>query len=1187
MADQTEPVKRRVALKIIKPGMDTRQVIARFEAERQALAMMDHPNIARVLDAGTTDSGRPYFVMELVKGVPITQFCDEEHLTPRERLELFVPVCHALQHAHQKGVIHRDIKPSNVLVAKYDDHPVPKVIDFGVAKATERHLTEKTVFTQFGQILGTVDYMSPEQAELNQLDIDTRSDIYSSGVLLYELLAGETPFDRQRLRSAAFDELLKIIREEEPPRPSLRLSGSHSLPSIAANWHTEPKKLSALVCGELDWIVMKALEKDRTRRYETANGFAADIKRYLTDEPVDACPPSASYLLRKFVRRNKTAFVVGAVVATALVVGLGVAAWQSVRATLALSGERAARATVETERAEVRKQRDEAQLQRLEAIRQRDLAKQHRYFAVMRQAHQDWLNGQIARLHKVLGSCVPTGYQPDLRGWEWYYLLSLCHRDLLTLRGHADLISAVAWSPDGRFLASASFDRAVKIWDSVSGNEIRTLSGPAGEKVAWSKGVAWSYDGRYVASPVTKSTAVVIWDVANGKEVRTLRGHSRPITSVAWSPDSCYLASGSADTTAKIWDLATGAEIHTLRGHTERILSVSWSPDGRWLATTGDSEVKIWEAVTGQEVRAFRGHTGERGASTVAWSPDARRLASGTLGDFEVKIWEPATGQEQRDLPGIDGSVRSVAWSPDGRRLAAATFAGSITISDALTGELIRTLRGHTDGVDWAAWSPDGGRLASGSRDRTIKLWDPNRDPEVCLLRMPTKSVTAVAWSPDGNHLASSGGDVVAVWDVARKEVVHTLAGHSGECMTIAWSSNGEQLASADAHGVIKVWNAHTGNEHFSLSTQNDALLMLAWSPDDRCLASSGENGLVTIWDLTARKELHSLQGHTSEVRGLAWSPDGTHLASSAKYPDWTVKIWDPTDGRQVASLSGVEHGALAWSPDGRHLAFANREIKVWDAAKAEITSRMEGHTGSVMSLAWHPDGLRLASLGEEHTVKIWDAVAGQEIIAMDTQVAWNCGGMLAWSPDGYRLAAASDDSTIKIWDASRGRQMAAGPEYLYDKAHRLTARGRVEKAQVVRQQLNARFPDARYDASGQLLRKLDGAAREQEENRTVSKTQELLPQNPVGFPSHCRLFDHAEELFREVGHGDERFEFRGDLLGNILSFSEGVAESIDIDFSEDFFEGCFSTEQDPHVGGMPQVSDQRGFGQYRAKHAA
>ncbi len=312
MAEQAEPVRRKVALKIIKPGMDTRQVVARFEAERQALALMDHPNIARVLDAGATQSGRPYFVMELVKGVPLTKYCDQRRLTPEERLGLFVPVCQAVQHAHLKGIIHRDLKPSNVLVALYDGKPVPKVIDFGIAKATGQQLTEKTLFTEFGQVVGTLEYMSPEQAELNQLDIDTRSDIYSLGVLLYELLTGTTPLEKKRLKEAAMLEVLRLIREEEPPRPSTRLSATQELPVIAANRGLEPDKLSGQVRGELDWIAMKALEKDRNRRYESASAFAADVQRHLNGEAVAACPPSFRYRARKFVRQHRLALAVGA-----------------------------------------------------------------------------------------------------------------------------------------------------------------------------------------------------------------------------------------------------------------------------------------------------------------------------------------------------------------------------------------------------------------------------------------------------------------------------------------------------------------------------------------------------------------------------------------------------------------------------------------------------------------------------------------------------------------------------------------------------------------------------------------------------------------------------------------------------------------------------------------------------------
>jgi serine/threonine protein kinase len=330
VADQQAPIKRRVALKLVKPGMDSRNVLARFEAERQALAVMDHPNIAKVLDAGTTAEGRPFFIMELVKGTPITEFCDARRLIPRGRLELFVPVCQAIQHAHQKGVIHRDIKPSNVLVALHDETPVAKVIDFGVAKAVGQQLTEKTIYTGFGALVGTPAYMAPEQATFNQLDIDTRADVYALGVLLYELLAGSPPVEPERLKKAALDEVLRIVRDEEPPRPSQRLSTSQSRATIAATRQSDPGKLSQLLRGELDWIVMKALEKDRARRYETANGLARDVQRYLAGDAVEACPPTLGYRLRKLYRRNRAAvltagaFVLVLVAAAALSVAFAI-----------------------------------------------------------------------------------------------------------------------------------------------------------------------------------------------------------------------------------------------------------------------------------------------------------------------------------------------------------------------------------------------------------------------------------------------------------------------------------------------------------------------------------------------------------------------------------------------------------------------------------------------------------------------------------------------------------------------------------------------------------------------------------------------------------------------------------------------------------------------------------------------
>jgi eukaryotic-like serine/threonine-protein kinase len=354
VAEQTEPVRRKVALKVLKPGMDSAQVIARFEAERQALALMDHPNIARVLDAGATDSGRPYFVMELVKGIPITEYCDENQLTPSERLALFVSVCQAVQHAHQKGVIHRDLKPSNVLVTSHDGKPVAKVIDFGIAKAIHQQLTERTLYTNMSQMIGTPLYMSPEQAGMSGLDIDTRSDIYSLGVLLYELLTGTTPLEQKRFAQAAYEEIRRLIREEEPPRPSQRLSTSETLPSIAANRKMEPARLTRLLRGELDWIVMKCLEKDRTRRYETASALARDVEHYLADELVEARPPSLGYRLQKFARKHRTTLTTAAALFLLLVGGVAASLWQAQKARAAAEAENVAKTTAEAREAETR-----------------------------------------------------------------------------------------------------------------------------------------------------------------------------------------------------------------------------------------------------------------------------------------------------------------------------------------------------------------------------------------------------------------------------------------------------------------------------------------------------------------------------------------------------------------------------------------------------------------------------------------------------------------------------------------------------------------------------------------------------------------------------------------------------------------------------------------------------------------
>ena len=560
MAQQTEPVKRLVALKLIKPGMDSRQILARFEAERQALALMDHPNIAKVLDAGATDSGRPYFVMELVKGVPITRFCDERQLSPRDRLELLIPVCHAIQHAHQKGVIHRDIKPTNVLVCLYDDRPVPKVIDFGVAKAAGSQLTDASLVTGFGAIVGTPEYMSPEQAQLNQLDIDTRSDVYALGVLLYELLTGTTPIDRRRLGQGALLEMLRVIREEEPPRPSARLSSSETLASIAATRRTDPARLTRLVRGELDWIVMKCLEKERSRRYETANALARDLERYLHGDVVEARSPSAGYRLRKFIRKHRVGITTALAFVALLIAAAGTSAVLAIKARRAegnaTRNAQAARKLAQDLRLELAKSaiagsslQIDLDLAEVKIEPRTGLLRLARTAHALSNTEVPRPTGQVAddpvsRLRDLrtftaaaiiaLGQDYAPLMPPLLNGAQKPYrshtgpdgrsLLTLDYEgtvrlwDLRTarqtafLKDDAEKIVACGFSPDGNIIYTNDTESVVRFWATTDGRFL-SRSGPRDSRYVYHKQLAWQQIAQIVdiANPVRVaiSSAVV------------------------------------------------------------------------------------------------------------------------------------------------------------------------------------------------------------------------------------------------------------------------------------------------------------------------------------------------------------------------------------------------------------------------------------------------------------------------------------------------------------------------------------------------------------------------------------------------------------------------------------------------------------------------------------------------------
>jgi WD40 repeat protein len=1050
LAQQTEPVKRAVAVKVIKAGMDSRAVLTRFEAERQALALMDHPHIAKVLDAGTTDGGRPFFVMELVKGTPITRYCDEHKLTLRQRMELFVPVCQAIQHAHQKGIIHRDIKPSNVLVAPHDDRPVVKVIDFGVAKATGQALTDKTLLTGFGALVGTPEYMSPEQASLNNLDIDTRSDVYSLGVLLYELLTGTTPVDRKSLGQAALLEILRIVREVEAPRPSAKLSSIDTLASVAANRGTEPAKLSGLMKGELDWLVLKALEKDRTRRYETASALSRDIQRYLADEVVEARPPSVAYRLSKIVRRHKGQVIAASLVLVALVggiVGTTLGLFEARRQEQIARYEATAKEQARAAEAERVKERDAALD---DANHQLDISRF--LLAVVAYDNHDVSQARL-RLDSI---------QAKHRGWEWHYLRRQATGGIFTLHGHTGSVWSVAFSPDGTRLVTGCNDRTAKVWDARTGTLLLELKGHTERTVT---SMAFSPDGTRLVTgggQWNMPGKVKVWDARTGTPLLELKGHMFAVESVAFSPDGKRIASTTGTQVDKggrpewsgevrLWDAANGKELLTFSGLPHWANTVAFSPDGKYLAAgLGDlavlaparpGEVRVWDAATGREIHNLRGHT--FWVTSVAFSPDSRHVASAGA-DRTVRVWDLKTGQEVLTLRGHSRWVRAVAFSPDGKLLASAGDDQSVKIWDAATGNEVLTLRGHSHPVLAITFCPDSRRLASATGRSNgpgeVNTWDITTSQEARTLRGHTGQVTSVAFSPDSKVLASvsmSTGSAkpgeALLWDLADGRKVKTIRGCFIGFPRVTFSPDGRMIATAGKEGV-EFWDRVTGQRLPVLPMGAHPYFGLALSPDGKWVAASGLRGVV-VRDRATGKERLNFRAHTLDTNDLTFSPNSRHLVtctSGGNYREGVgqpskqapneVKVWDVETGKELRVLRG---GGLAvvYSPRGEQLASSNRDgsVQVWDSAAGQELFRLGGHSAAVRSLAYSPDGQRIITGSDDYTVKVWDALTGQEMLTLrghNEPVT-----AVAFSPDGWQIASGSgawgETGEVKVWDAT------------------------------------------------------------------------------------------------------------------------------------------------------------------------